>query len=260
MVSTSNVQLKRQEYHSSCFLRCSNGKRVLKTTEFLLPGAEAWAPGPDLPGYGRFGSATAAVGPTTLVTAGGRGGNDSFLRTADMLQVRASVRDALFCVVTLWSRLCQWILGAPIPPSALCYTLQVAASRATEAPSAAWRPVAPMVVARAFAAAASPTTGPWAGRFVVTGGQTGAGSKATGVVEIYDPGENSWSRGPPLRTPRHGHVMWAERDGSLVVAGGRGSDGSYLRSCERLSSAAPREWQPSGDLPEARFRAIAVAV
>ena len=64
-----------------------NGKRVLKTTEFLLPGAGAWAPGPDLPMHGRFGSATVAAGPNLIITCGGRGGGDVMLRSADVLRV-----------------------------------------------------------------------------------------------------------------------------------------------------------------------------
>ena len=117
-----------------------------------------------------------------------------------------------------------------------------------------------MTTARAWAAAVSPSRGPWAGLLAVSGGLTaGTGSHSTGSVEMYSPDTDSWTAGPPLLTPRHGHVSWVEPDGSIVVAGGRDSAGKYLASCEILSAQVPgSKWEPAGDLPEARFRAVAV--
>ena len=139
-----------------------------------------------------------------------------------------------------------------------------AADGATGKMTAAWTPAADMRVARATAAAASPLIGPWAGLVVVAGGQTGAGGKVTGSVELYDPAADSWVDGPSLLVPRQGHVMWAEPDGSVVVAGGRDAAGAYLSSCERLDAgpgtAKTSRWLPAGDLPKARFRAAAVCV
>lgn len=132
-----------------------------------------------------------------------------------------------------------------------------------------------MAVARAFAAAVAPPLGPWAGLLVVSGGQTGSGSKVTGSVELYSPETDAWRPGPSLLTPRHGHVMWVEPDGSLGVAGGRDASGAYLASCERLSAAPAAlkagkgvlsadpggpQWVAAGDLPQARFRAAAAFV
>lgn len=195
-------------------------------------------PGPDLPVHGRFGSTTAAIGPTSIISCGGRGGGDVILSSADILRV---VRDGG---------------GA--------------------ARLAAWSAVAPMGVARAFAAAVAPTCGPWAGLLAVSGGQS-TGGKVTRSVEFYSQDANAWSPGPPLFTPRQGHVMWVESDGALVVAGGRDAGGAYLVSCERLpagaSPASPKaggtgataspatlQWEAAGDLPMARFRAAAVVV
>ena len=145
---------------------------------------------------------------------------------------------------------------------------------------AEWAAAASMRVARADAAAAAPTVGTWAGLLAVSGGLTGAGGKVSGVVEIYDPTTDVWTEGPALATPRYGHAMWVEPDGSFIVAGGRDATGAYLTSCERLSTSAVGElkseagtmvavaiagrrphyqWLPAGDLPEARFRAAAVA-
>lgn len=176
------------------------------------------------------------------------------LCTADMLEVEVSRPRISRRVV---HRIYSHVVAVQVP------------RRAGDKLVASWRPMAPMSVARAGAAAASPRAGPWAGLLLVTGGQTGSGGKVTGSCEFYFSTTNSWSPAPSLRTPRYGHSMWTEPDGSFVVAGGRDASGKYLASCERLFSKtgsekaemmASEHWEPWVDLPECRFRAVAVAL
>jgi N-acetylneuraminic acid mutarotase len=59
------------------------------------------------------------------------------------------------------------------------------------------------------------------GRIYVIGGVPRYGSaESLATVEIYDPATNSWSEGPSLRTPRHGHAAVATHDGRVYVIGG----------------------------------------
>jgi Kelch motif protein/galactose oxidase-like protein len=86
------------------------------------------------------------------------------------------------------------------------------------------------------------------GRVVVAGGLRQADSsepKITRSVEIYDPGSNSWTKGPDLNEPRYDGVAVTLHDGSVLVMGGVGvvntmGDTPFcpgaLTSAERLSS------------------------
>ena len=55
------------------------------------------------------------------------------------------------------------------------------------------------------------------GRVYVTGGNT---SSATNYVDIYDPSNGSWSKGPDLPAPRRLHVHVRGDDGRFYVLGG----------------------------------------
>ena len=61
---------------------------------------------------------------------------------------------------------------------------------------------------------------------MVVGGRliTAGGESPTGVfdkVEVYDLSTNSWSAGPPMRTPRHGIGMVAVGSSVYTLAGAR---------------------------------------
>jgi N-acetylneuraminic acid mutarotase len=63
------------------------------------------------------------------------------------------------------------------------------------------------------------------GRFYVIGGETldGPGANENGVydrVDIYDPGTNVWTEGPPLARPRHGIFPIVVGTRRILVAGG----------------------------------------
>ena len=61
---------------------------------------------------------------------------------------------------------------------------------------------------------------------MVVGGRliTAGGESPTGVfdkVEVYDLSTNSWSAGPPMRTPRHGIGVVAVGSSVYALAGAR---------------------------------------
>jgi N-acetylneuraminic acid mutarotase len=63
------------------------------------------------------------------------------------------------------------------------------------------------------------------GKLYVAGGRFGGGvgSEMTDILEIYDPGTNSWTRGASLLAPRAG-VTAAVANGCLYLIGGEGND------------------------------------
>lgn len=141
-------------------------------------------------------------------------------------------------------------------------TLESVALLATSSDRASWTEGPPLLQARAYAAAVVPSAGPLAGCVVLSGG-VGLGSETRAAAlgtEAWRPGAAAWAlAAPPLLTPRQGHVMWAEADGCLVVAGGRDAAGRFLDSIERLPPGAGA-WEEAGRLPRPAFRATAVTL
>jgi hypothetical protein len=141
-------------------------------------------------------------------------------------------------------------------------TLESVALLATSSARASWTEGPPLLQARAYAAAVVPSAGPLAGCVVLSGG-VGLGSETRAAAlgtEAWQPGAAAWVlAAPPLLTPRQGHVMWAEVDGCLVVAGGRDAASRFLDSIERLPPGADA-WEEAGRLPRPAFRATAVTL
>jgi hypothetical protein len=79
-----------------------------------------------------------------------------------------------------------------------------------------WRSGPPMPTARASAMGAV-----WNGKLAVIGGGTEYGAtEATGVIELYDPGANTWSSSTLAVTPRAAGVAVVDSAGNSYVIGG----------------------------------------
>jgi N-acetylneuraminic acid mutarotase len=79
-----------------------------------------------------------------------------------------------------------------------------------------WRSGPPMPTARANAMGAV-----WNGKLAVIGGGTQYGAtEATGVIELYDPGANTWSSSTLAVTPRAAGVAVVDSAGNSYVIGG----------------------------------------
>jgi hypothetical protein len=102
----------------------------------------------------------------------------------------------------------------------------------------------------------------WQGRIVVGGGLVAVpgGFVATRDLFVFDPGTNSWSRGPDLPGPRD-HAALAAVGGHLYLVGGySGSQGLVAETREVWRLDSVREsWRRVADLGTARG-ALAVAV
>jgi len=99
------------------------------------------------------------------------------------------------------------------------------------------------------------------GRIYVIGGSLKFGNpKPVDRVQVYDPRADSWSEGPSLNVPRHGHAVVGTPEGRIyaiggtnsravfhprqIVGGGAGKEGEVLDSVEILETA------PVGKTPE----------
>jgi len=99
------------------------------------------------------------------------------------------------------------------------------------------------------------------GRIYVIGGSLKFGNpKPVDRVQVYDPRADSWSKGPSLNVPRHGHAVVGTPEGRIyaiggtnsravfhprqIVGGGAGKEGEVLDSVEILETA------PVGKTPE----------
>jgi N-acetylneuraminic acid mutarotase len=82
----------------------------------------------------------------------------------------------------------------------------------------------------------------------------------TNVVEVYDPGEDSWERRADMPTPRHGHAAVVV-NGKILVVGGYRLTGSLtpLSTVEEYDPVLDR-WTVKADMPTPRgFLGVAVA-
>src|SRR5262249_42925369 len=98
--------------------------------------------------------------------------------------------------------------------------------------SGKWSLLAPLRAARRSHAAALLRDG----RLLVSGGSDGGqddGAQAAvelGSMEIYGPGTNAWTPGPPLASGRTLHTATVLDNGTVLIAGGIDDTGSALRS------------------------------
>jgi len=118
-----------------------------------------------------------------------------------------------------------WVKVQPEDPKAvqlaarerLAQATSVGAVEAYDPATDTWETRAPMLTPRQMLAAARGADG----LIYVIGGVPRYGSaESLATVEIYDPATDSWSEGPSLRTPRHGHAAVATRDGRVYAIGG----------------------------------------
>ena len=91
------------------------------------------------------------------------------------------------------------------------------------------------------------------GRIVVAAGFTPTAT--TAEVEIYDPGADSWSPGPPLPTPVN-HAMAAASGGEVFVFGGYTSTGEPVNQALVLRGGS---WETLPPMPEPRAAGGAAA-
>lgn len=100
---------------------------------------------------------------------------------------------------------------------------------------------------------------PISGSFLVAGGCLGDGS-ATDVVELYDPEEDVWTRGPTLPEPVCGFAL-VDLQGRVYLLGGRsGSDPATASDRVWRYDREGGEWTEAGRMPLARCDMAAVAL
>jgi N-acetylneuraminic acid mutarotase len=92
------------------------------------------------------------------------------------------------------------------------------------------------------------------GLLYAIGGYTSVG--ATGVVEVYDPTQDSWSTAPAMPTPRYGLTAVLANDGRIFVMGGdyddnAGTDG--VSSKVEVFDPVTSKWSSGPSLPEGRY-------
>jgi hypothetical protein len=110
-----------------------------------------------------------------------------------------------------------------------------------------WTPAAPMHTPREQHAATLLTSGPLAGRVLVSGGLSEgypAGQYRKDYLaslEVYDPATNSWSEAGSLSAPRYGHaavmLTTGPLAGNVLVAGGNTTADQYILTSERYDPA-----------------------
>jgi len=91
-------------------------------------------------------------------------------------------------------------------------------------------------------------------RVLVTGGKTKNGAAeevTTSSCEVYDPFTNAWTATAPMNEPRSGHEAVRLTDGSVLVVGGTGGDGSQLTSAE-VYDPERRQWSFVGPMSTPR--------
>ena len=88
----------------------------------------------------------------------------------------------------------------------------------------------------------------WKGRLYAIGGEGPEG--VTGAVEVYDPAEDTWSRGPEKPAPVT-YVTGGVIGGKVYVPGGCAEDGTATSALEVFDPAAER-WEQAAPLPAPR--------
>ena len=98
------------------------------------------------------------------------------------------------------------------------------------------------------------------GRVVIAGGVSSSDSaSASASIEIYDPRAMTFAPGGHLLTPRSHQTATLLKDGTVLFAGGSGSDGSALASTEIYDPKSGTS-RAMSDMPVARTSASAVAL
>jgi N-acetylneuraminic acid mutarotase len=114
--------------------------------------------------------------------------------------------------------------------------------------SPGWALAAPMPAGRGEV-----TTAVVDGRLYVIGGLTGAPTRTSDEVAVYDPARDEWQAAPALPEGRH-HTAAVGLDGSVYVSGGAGSLGHRepLAGLWQLP-AGDDTWRELAPMPEGRY-------
>jgi hypothetical protein len=86
------------------------------------------------------------------------------------------------------------------------------------------------------------------GKVLVTGGDSTINIQPTATVELFDPATNQFTTVGQMTTARMQHFAVLQDDGTVLIGGGRGSDGSDLDTVEIFDPAA-NTFTPAANLP-----------
>ncbi|WP_437900474.1 kelch repeat-containing protein [Sorangium sp. So ce124] len=78
--------------------------------------------------------------------------------------------------------------------------------------------------------------------------------------QVWADGTPSWERLPPMITPRSGHTATLLQDGRVLVAGGRGSDGTTPLQEVEIYGPASKTWAPAAPLRSPLREVAATAI
>lgn len=94
------------------------------------------------------------------------------------------------------------------------------------------------------------------GHLLLTGGATTPTGSATNATELYDPGTNTWSAGPPMNQARRDHAAALMLGGKVIALGGRDRTGAPTASVEVYDPDAST-WSTRAPLRTARHNQMA---
>jgi hypothetical protein len=101
------------------------------------------------------------------------------------------------------------------------------------------------------------------GKVLIAGGLAGrvfeGGPGVVATTELFDPATGRFTPGPPMTTPRTGHIAALLSNGKVLVAGGAGGDEHALASAEIYDSAT-NKWTATGSMLTPRASRAAVVL
>ena len=86
------------------------------------------------------------------------------------------------------------------------------------------------------------------GKVLVTGGDSTINIQPTATAELFDPATNQFTTVGQMTSPRMQHFAVLDDDGTVLIGGGRGADGSDLATVESYDPAT-NTFTPVADLP-----------
>jgi len=208
---------------------------ALASVEIYDPVADSWSEGAALPKPTAYHSAILLDDETLLIAAGE--GQMRNYATADLLDLKSGVYTSIDSLSVphaygqAAARLPQGdvliIGGEPNQPGSGASALRQVERYSPATKS--WIVAASLKVPRFFHTA-TVLEGGWV---LVAGGMTRAEpNPARASTEILDPVSAQWSRGPGMAAGRARHCAQRLADGSVLVVGGHGPDGTPLASAE----------------------------
>lgn len=123
-----------------------------------------------------------------------------------------------------------------------------------------WQPTGRMITTRAgHTATLLPDGG-----VLVTGGYgrgVSGDAPALDTAELYEPATGTWRSVSPMAVARGGHIAMLLPDGVVLVAGGsRITTSRNALATAEVYNPASGDWQPTGNMADARFDAAAAAL